>query len=99
MKFQDFIPFIIFLVFIAFSILKRKFKAKPTDNDNKKEKKPSLLGNLLQTIKSEIERAALEAKKQRELTAESFQDEYSKKDTSDIPDPFEHDNLIISKKR
>ncbi len=71
MNFDDLIPFIVILVIIGFNILKSIAKKKKKSVDGKSPAKPAPkkafgLSKLVDTIKAELERAALEAKKKQE---------------------------------
>ena len=85
MNLEDLIPFIIFIGYIGFAILRNVLKKKQKPQDGKSSQKPtpkkaSGLSKLLNTIKAELELAGLELNQKKEkakaLTRDA--DEYSK---------------------
>lgn len=74
MNLDDLIPFIVFLIYVGFMLFKKATKKKPGTGappQEKSGKKKSFgLSKLVDTIKAELERAALEAK-QKQAAADS----------------------------
>ena len=82
MNFEDLIPFIIFIGYIGFAILRSVLKKKQKSQDGKSSKKPAPkkafgLSKLVDAIKAEIELAGVELKqKQKKAKALTQEAEY-----------------------
>ncbi len=80
MNFDDIIPFIIFLVYIAFMVFRKKPQKKTEKADvqtsqSTEKKKGFGLSTLVDTIKAELEKAAMEARQRQEAANEAARKE------------------------